>query len=70
MKTLLEREDVARRTLSDPKFGPDPVLVKKKGWGEYEPKDISNYKKKIMDDTYLEHAIDKIAMELSHFLSR
>jgi len=52
------------------KFGPDPVLMKKKGLSNTEPRDISIYKKKIVDENYLEHAIDRIAMELSHFLSK
>ena len=29
---------------------------------------ITEYQKRIIDDDYMEHAIDKIAAELTHFL--
>ncbi len=66
MKTLLEKDFRVHWE----KFGPDPILMKKKGLPNPQPRDISVYKKKIVDENYLEHAIDRIAMELSHFLSR
>ncbi|MDH5656516.1 MAG: hypothetical protein OEZ34_11440 [Spirochaetia bacterium] len=64
MKTLLKKE--AKNELE--KFGPDPILLRKKGLSDSYPRDISAYKKKIGDKDYLEHAINRIAMELSHFL--
>jgi len=64
MKTLLKRE----LEHSSEKFGPDPILLRKKGLSNSNPKDIETYKQKIVDDDYLDHAINRIAMELSHFL--
>lgn len=64
MKSLLENEQQTEL------FGPDPVLMKKQGQLRSEPRDIREYRRKISDKDYLEHAIDRIAMELSHFLSR
>jgi len=66
MKTLLDREN----SVPGEEFGPDPILMRKKGLPNPHPRDISEYKKKITDDSYMEHAIDRIAMELMHFLSK
>ena len=66
MKTLLDQDN----SVQGGRYGPDPVLMKKKGLSQPIPRDISEYKKKIRDDNYMEHAINRIAMELSHFLSK
>ena len=65
MKTLLEK-DLA---LESPGYGPDPVLMKKKGTPNID-RDIKDFKKKIRDKEYMDHAINRIAMELMHFLAR
>ncbi|MCB1164920.1 MAG: hypothetical protein KDK37_11070 [Leptospiraceae bacterium] len=65
MKILLEPDrDVQRE-----RFGPDPVLLRKQGV-DMATRDISIYKEKIVNDDYMEHAINRIAMELSHFLAK
>ncbi|MFN3603331.1 MAG: hypothetical protein ACK4UJ_01340 [Leptonema sp. (in: bacteria)] len=46
----------------------DPMVLKKQGLDYLRRKDISYYKKKIIDENYMEHAIQRIAMELSHFI--
>ncbi|GIX43395.1 MAG: hypothetical protein KatS3mg129_3128 [Leptospiraceae bacterium] len=46
----------------------DPLVLKKQGITYFQKKDISYYKKKIIDEKYMEHAINRIAMELSHFI--
>jgi Zn-dependent oligopeptidase len=46
----------------------DPLVLKKQGITYLQKKDISYYKKKIIDEKYMEHAINRIAMELSHFI--
>jgi len=66
MKTLL-REAVTPQSGA---YGPDPVLLKKQGLAGTLNRDISEYKRKIRDDSYIDHAINRIAMELSHFLAR
>lgn len=66
METLLDQEDVELGET----FGPDPILLRKKGLQNVNPRDISEYKERITDPTYMEHAIDRIAMELMHFLAR
>ncbi len=66
METLLDQDDVTE--VED--FGPDPILLRKKGLPNPNPRDISQYKERISDPTYMEHAIDRIAMELMHFLAR
>ncbi len=66
MKTL---KDETRRVHGDG-FGPDPVLMKKIGAQDFRPRDLKYFKKKILDKDYMDHAINRIAMELSHFLSR
>ncbi|MCR9144547.1 MAG: hypothetical protein RIF32_06590 [Leptospirales bacterium] len=65
MRTLLE-EDLA---LESPGYGPDPVMMKKKGQPNLS-RDITDFKKKIRDKKYMDHAINRIAMELMHFLAR
>jgi len=50
-------------------YGPDPVLMKKKGLPSDE-RNIADFKKKIKDDNYMDHAIDRIALELMHFLAK
>ena len=67
MKTLLDQDNTVQ---SGGRFGPDPILLRKKGLSGERPRNISEYKKKILDDRYMEHAINRIAMELSHFLSK
>lgn len=66
MKLLKEE---ARKAKTE-EYGPDPVLMKKIGARDFRPNDLSYYKKKIIDKEYLDYAINRIAMELSHFLSR
>ena len=63
MKTLLEKSASGR-------FGPYPVLLKKRGLSDSNPRNISDYKERIKDKDYMEHAIDRIAMELMHFLAK
>lgn len=67
MKTLFEENRILQ---SDRKYGPDPVLMKKKGVARPQERDITYYKERIRDKKYIEHAINRIAMELSHFLSK
>lgn len=66
METLLKKDISVRRD----GFGPDPIILRKKGLPNPNPQNISKHKKKISDKAYMEHAIDRIAMELMHFLSR
>lgn len=68
MKTLLEKhlsQDINRDQIS---FGPDPLLARKQGGQRADSRDIHEYKSKIKDQRYMDHAIDRIAMELMHFL--
>ncbi|MCG6140886.1 hypothetical protein EHQ23_08280 [Leptospira bourretii] len=51
-------------------FGPDPVLLRKRGMASTIQKKFENYKKKIDDPAYMDYAINKIAMEISHFISK
>jgi hypothetical protein len=53
----------------DKEFGPDPLLMRKTG-NKRARSEISTYKERLKDDRYMDHAIDKIAQELSHFLSK
>ncbi len=64
METLLGKQE----TRNEDYLGLDPLLCKKKGLREASFKNILNYKSKLKDQQYMEHAIDKIAMELMHFL--
>jgi hypothetical protein len=56
--------------IADRKYGPDPVLMKKIGKTDNSPRDLGQYKERIADRHYIDFAINRIAMELSHFLSR
>ncbi len=56
--------------IADRRYGPDPVLLKKIGRTDDSPRDLGTYKKKVADKQYMEFAINRIAMELSHFLSK
>lgn len=41
-----------------------------KGAGKLRKSDIEEYRKRISDNEYLEHAIKKIATDLSHYLTK
>ena len=64
LNTLLDQTHV------EEDFGPDPVILRKKGLGATAKKKFTYYKQKVDDPGYMEFAINKIAMELSHFLSK
>jgi len=51
-------------------FGPDPVMLRKRGMSASINKKFENYKKKVDDPAYMEYAINKIAMEISHFIQK
>ena len=74
MKTLvsnnLDRDHPARQAeeYGEQHFGPDPLLCRKKGLGDTLPRDIPEYKSKVENESYMNHAIDRIALELMHFL--
>lgn len=40
------------------------------GNGKADPKKIREYREKISSDSYLDHAITKIATDLSHYLTK
>ncbi|MBX7057410.1 MAG: hypothetical protein K1X75_05045 [Leptospirales bacterium] len=65
MKTLLDQE----APVEAKDFGLDPVLLKKRGL-PYPHRNIAEFKRKISDDGYMDHAINRIALELMHFLAR
>ncbi len=64
MDTLLKKEF----TKNVDRFGPDPLLKRKQGLKNSLSRDILEYKNKINDEDYMIYAIDKIAVELIHFL--
>ena len=51
-------------------YGPDPVILRKRGLQATQNKKFKNYKSKIDDQDYIDFAINKIALELSHFLTK
>ena len=65
MKTLQRRQTPSR---GNEGFGPDPLLQRKKGLKDTLSRDVLDYKDKIEDAGYMRYAIDKIALELMHFL--
>ncbi|MCB1173163.1 MAG: hypothetical protein KDK39_06350 [Leptospiraceae bacterium] len=70
MKTLLE-EEASDTENYDPEvedFGPDPVLLRKKGLRQFAMRNMHDFKSRINDEAYLEHAIERIAVELMHHL--
>ena len=64
MNTLLKKEFPE----SAGGFRSDPLLHKKKGLRDALPRDILNYKNKVEDKNYMNYAINKIAVELMHFI--
>ncbi len=54
MKTLMNKDD----------------REKKPGSLRGDPKKIEEYRKRIADETYLDHAINRIATDLSHYLTK
>ena len=66
MKTILAQE----KRVHAVNFGPDPLLLKKQGQTEIISRDVNVYKKKIRDNSYMDFAINRIALELMHFLSK
>jgi hypothetical protein len=51
-------------------YGPDPMILRKRGISRVAREKFELYKKRIEDPQYMEYAINKIAVELTHFLSR
>ena len=51
-------------------YGPDPVILRKRGLQHTKNKKHKDYKSKINDPQYIDFAINKIALELSHFLTK
>lgn len=51
-------------------YGPDPMILRKRGISRVAREKFELYKKKIEDPDYMEYAINKIAVELTHFLSK
>lgn len=51
-------------------YGPDPVLLRKRGVARIAKERFELYKRRIEDPAYMEYAINKIASELTHFLSK
>ncbi len=58
------------RTIPESEYGPDPVILRKRGLARNTHSKFELYKKKLNDPYYMEFAINKIAMELTHFLSK
>ena len=59
------------RGLLDPStFGPNPIILRKRGIYRDMQNKYDLYKRKIEDPGYMEFAINKIAVELTHFLSK
>lgn len=52
------------------KYGPDPILLRKRGIARIARERYELYKRRIEDPDYMEYAINKIASELTHFLSK
>lgn len=73
---LTQKKDFEKKEIAQKENGipatefEDPLLLKKQGLPYFRKKDISYYKKLIGDERYMDHAIRRIAMELSHFLFR
>jgi hypothetical protein len=51
-------------------FGPDPILLRKRGISRKISGKFEIYKKRINNPFYVDYAINKIALELTHFLSK
>ena len=64
MNTLTKKKQADREN----SFWLDPLLLKKQGQKKALNQDINDYKTKIQDEKYINYAIDKIALELMHFL--
>ncbi|WCL47930.1 hypothetical protein [Leptospira sp. GIMC2001] len=66
MKKLLVQGNLAEA----PSYGPDPVMLRKSGQASKLKKKSESYKQRIDDPSYMDFAIDKIAVELLHFISK
>ena len=64
MKTLENKNT----TQKEKHYGPDPLLYRKKGLASILDRDIHDYKNKIENENYMNYAIDRIAVELMHFI--
>lgn len=62
--------EIRVRFIKEEDYGPDPVILRKRGAARKLEKKFELYKKKIEDKGYMDFAINKIALELTHFLSR
>ncbi len=51
-------------------YGPDPIILRKRGISRNTRQKYDLYKRKINDPDYMDFAINKIAVELTHFLSK
>lgn len=51
-------------------YGPDPVLLRKSGKSDKIKKKTEFYKERIKDPNYMDFAINKIAVEILHFIQK
>ncbi len=62
MKTIIDQEYLDKESMIK-----DPLCERKQGL-KNQSSDINNCRTKLSDPYYIEHAIEKIASELLHFL--
>ncbi|MCS7205521.1 MAG: hypothetical protein NZ853_07475 [Leptospiraceae bacterium] len=68
-KTHFSKESQENHSLEPEKDNyEDPLLLRKQGLNYIKKKDIEYYRKLLLDEKYLDHAIRRIAMEISHFI--
>ncbi len=67
--TLFKEEWVSREVCMGDLMKKDDREIKQ-GNREVDSDKIREYRKKISDETYLEHAITRIATDLSHYLTK
>ncbi|HMV79952.1 MAG TPA: hypothetical protein PL048_21200 [Leptospiraceae bacterium] len=58
-------------SISERNIRPEPIMIRKRGSQKNTAEPVfAAYKKKIEDPAYMDYAINKIALELTHFLSK
>ncbi|MCB1179214.1 MAG: hypothetical protein KDK36_16655 [Leptospiraceae bacterium] len=67
MSGLIYSDEKSGRMLE---YGPDPIILRKRGVSRKTHQKYDLYKRKINHPDYMEYAINKIAVELTHFLSK
>jgi hypothetical protein len=66
----MNKLSIYSKSVPESEYGPDPIILRKRGLARNIRNKFELYKQKVDDPSYMDYAINKIALELTHFLSK